>query len=937
MGYQSEQALEEDVIKQLVSQGYERVQVRDHAQLVDNFRSILNERNADKLEGKPLSDAEFRRIMIDISDKSIFDSAMILRDKYVLERDDETKVYLSFMDTLKWCKNKFQVTNQVSVEDTYKSRYDVTILINGLPLVQIELKRSGIAIAQAFNQIERYRKFNYTGLFRFIQLFVISNKMETRYYANSDQRIFKSAMFYWSDKNNQRINNLKDFVEDFLSPCKLAKMISRYMIINETDKVLMALRPYQVYAVEALIKRATETNNNGYIWHTTGSGKTLTSFKTSQILSREPNINKVIFLVDRKDLDSQTLAEFNKFENNSVDLTDNTRKLLQQLDDPTQNLIVTTIQKMANAIKTGHKAIERYKEDKVVFIIDECHRTQFGDMHRVIKQHFKNAQYFGFTGTPRFEENASQDGRATADIFGKCLHTYLIKDAIRDGNVLGFSVEYLNTFDTLKDNIDEEYVSKIDENEIWMADDRLKKVAKHLVANHHKKTRNQMYTSIFTVHSIPMAIRYYKIFKEMKEAGLHNLNVSTIFTYNPNEDMHKNREVYQQNENPKHSREELETVIKDYNKMFDKNYSTDTFDGFFNDVSQRVKRGMPGERLDILIVVDMFLTGFDSKKLNTLYVDRNLQYHTLIQAYSRTNRVEDETKPYGNIVCYRNLKENTDKAIELFSQTDDVDTVLSASFDEYLVEFKKQLIELYKVADTPEAVDRLEREDDIKEFVLTFRSLSRLMQMLKTFDEFSFDKDKLGIAQQTFQDYRGKYLNLYDAVRQKNKREINKVSVLDDIDFEVEILRNDLINVQYILDLLNQIDLTNKEEPDKARKQIRKLLEQADDDKLRLKADLIREFLDSVIPHLEEEIAIDDAYYEFEEEVKEGELQDFTKDQTYPIDLLKQLVSEYEYSGQLDNNLVEEGVSGGLLVRTKKIDNVKSFVQETVEKYGAVD
>ena len=592
---------------------------------------------------------------------------------------------------------------------------------------------------------------------------------------------------------------------------------------------------------------------------------------------------------------------------------------------------------MANAIKTGHKAIERYKEDKVVFIIDECHRTQFGDMHRVIKQHFKNAQYFGFTGTPRFEENASQDGRATADIFGKCLHTYLIKDAIRDGNVLGFSVEYLNTFDTLKDNIDEEYVSKIDENEIWMADDRLKKVAKHLVANHHKKTRNQMYTSIFTVHSIPMAIRYYKIFKEMKEAGLHNLNVSTIFTYNPNEDMHKNREVYQQNENPKHSREELETVIKDYNKMFDKNYSTDTFDGFFNDVSQRVKRGMPGERLDILIVVDMLLTGFDSKKLNTLYVDRNLQYHTLIQAYSRTNRVEDETKPYGNIVCYRNLKENTDKAIELFSQTDDVDTVLSASFDEYLVEFKKQLIELYKVADTPEAVDRLEREDDIKEFVLTFRSLSRLMQMLKTFDEFSFDKDKLGIAQQTFQDYRGKYLNLYDAVRQKNKREINKVSVLDDIDFEVEILRNDLINVQYILDLLNQIDLTNKEEPDKACKQIRKLLEQADDDKLRLKADLIREFLDSVIPHLEEEIAIDDAYYEFEEEVKEGELQDFAKDQTYPIDLLKQLVSEYEYSGQLDNNLVEEGVSGGLLVRTKKIDNVKSFVQETVEKYGAVD
>ncbi|OHO67318.1 restriction endonuclease subunit R [Staphylococcus sp. HMSC036D05] len=930
MGYQSEYALEEDVIQQLVSQGYERVQLRDHAQLVDNFRAILNERNKDKLNGEPLTDAEFRRIMIDISDKSVFESAMILRDKYVLERDDETKVYLSFMDTHKWCKNKFQVTNQVTVEDQYKSRYDVTILINGLPLVQIELKRSGIAISQAFNQIERYRKQNYRGLFRFIQLFVISNKMETRYYANSDQKIFKSFMFYWSDKNNQRINVLKDFIQDFLSPCKVAKMISRYMIINETDKILMALRPYQVYAVEALIKRATETNNNGYIWHTTGSGKTLTSFKTSQILSREPNINKVIFLVDRKDLDSQTLAEFNKFENDSVDLTDNTRKLLQQLEDPTQNLIVTTIQKMANAIKTGHKAIQRYKEDKVVFIIDECHRTQFGEMHRVIKQNFKNAQYFGFTGTPRFEENASQDGRATADIFGKCLHTYLIKDAIRDGNVLGFSVEYLNTFDTLKDNIDEEYVTKIDENEIWMADDRLKKVAQHLVTNHHKKTRNQKYTSIFTVQSIPMAIKYYKVFKEMREAGLHDLNVSTIFTYNPNEDIHKN-------ENLKHSREELETVIEDYNEMFNKNYSTDTFDGFFNDVSQRVKNGIPSERLDILIVVDMFLTGFDSKKLNTLYVDRNLQYHTLIQAYSRTNRVEEDTKPYGNIVCYRNLKENTDKAIELFSQTNDIDTVLSASFDEYLIEFRKRLIDLYKIADTPEKVDRLEREDDIKAFVLIFRDLARLMQMLKTFDEFKFDKDKIGIAGQTFEDFKGKYLNLYDEVRKKDKRAIEKVSVLDDIDFEVEILRNDLINVQYILDLLNQIDLTDKEQTEKARHQIRKLLEQADDDKLRLKADLIREFLDSVIPHLEEGTAIDDAYYEFEEEVKEGELQDFAKDQTYPIDLLKKLVNEYEYSGQLDNNLVEEGVSGGLLVRTKKIDNVKSFVQETVEKYGAVN
>src|SRR5699024_5845001 len=410
MSYESEHALEEDVLNQLEKQGFERVSLRNHAQLVNNFRNIINERNHDKLEGKPLSDNEFKRLMIDISDKSVFESAMILRDQYVLERDDETHVYLNLMNTQKWCQNQFQVTNQVSVQDTYQARYDVTLLINGLPLVQIELKRSGVGITEAFNQVERYRKQNYTGLFRFIQIFIVSNKMETRYYANSDYEIFKSHMFYWSDINNQRINQLKDFMEAFLEPCHIAKMISRYMITNETDRRLIVLRPYQFYAVEALLQRATETNNNGYIWHTTGSGKTLTSFKASQILSREPDIKKVIFLVYRKDLDSQTLEEFNKFEADSVDTTFNTKKLLKQMKDPTQPMVITTIQKMDQAIKSGAPEMERYQEDKVIFIIDECHRTQFGSMHRAIRQHFKNAQYFGFTGTPRFETNASQDG-----------------------------------------------------------------------------------------------------------------------------------------------------------------------------------------------------------------------------------------------------------------------------------------------------------------------------------------------------------------------------------------------------------------------------------------------------------------------------------------------------------------------------------------------
>lgn len=927
MGYQSEYGLEENVVKQLQDLGYERVLLRNETQLKENFRRILNERNADKLEGTPISDSEFKRIMIDISDKSVFESAQILRDKYVLERDDETKVYLSLMNIKKWCQNTFQVTNQVSVNDTHKSRYDVTVLINGLPLVQIELKRSGVAITEAFNQIERYRRQNYTGLFRFIQMFVVSNKMETRYYANSDQKIMKSHMFYWSDEKNERINVLKDFIESFLEPCHIAKMISRYMIINETDKILMALRPYQVYAVEALLNRAIETNNNGYIWHTTGSGKTLTSFKASQILAQEPDIKKVIFLVDRKDLDGQTLGEFNKFESDSVDRTFNTKKLLKQMDDPTRKLIITTIQKMDNAIKSGHPVMERYKEDKVVFIIDECHRTQFGSMHRIIRQHFGNAQYFGFTGTPRFEENASQDGRATADIFGESLHHYLIKDAIRDGNVLGFSVEYMNTFDRSEKIIEDGYVNKINETEIWMADERVQKVAEHIIANHNKKTRDQMYTGMLTVQSIPMAIQYYRVFQKLKEQGVHNFNVTTIFSYQDNEAIDDTMDEQTR-------RDILEGIIQTYNETFDKNFSTDTFDGYFNDVSNRVKKGLPDQKLDILIVVDMFLTGFDSKKLNTLYVDRNLQHHTLIQAYSRTNRVEEPTKPYGNIVAYRNLKEKTDEAIELFSKTDNTDTVLSLSFQAYLTKFKQALIELFELAETPQAVDQLEREEDQRDFVIAYRELAKHMQKLKTFDEFVFDKETLGIDEQTYEDYKGKYLDIYDKVMRPDKETGEGESILDNIDFNIEILRNDLINVQYILDLLNQIDLSDTEQQEKDIKEIRKVLDKADDDQLRLKSDLIRTFLDKVVPNLNEGDSIDDAYYNYESKVKVGELEQFSEETDYPLELLKSLVKEFEFSGHLNNNLIEEGVSGGLLIRTKKIKRVKSFIKEMVKKYS---
>ena len=702
MSYQSEAKLEEKLLSQLVDMGYQKIDIKDEDALHSNFRKIVNRRNIERLGGLELSDKEFERLLIIISGKSVFESAKILRDKHVLTRDDNSKVYIELFDVAKWCKNEFQVFSQITMEKTYENRYDVTILINGLPVVQIELKRSGIDVNEAFNQIDRYRKHSYKGLFRYIQIYVVSNSQETRYFSNSDNEILKSHMFYWSDANNKRINKLEDFAYDFLEKCRVSKIIARYMIINETDKQLMIMRPYQVYAVETIVDRATETGNNGYVWHTTGSGKTLTSFKASQILSNESNIEKVFFLVDRRDLDSQTIDEFNKFEPDSVDMVDSTASLVKKIKDSNKKMIVTTIQKMSNAINKNAHVLEEYRKKRVIFIIDECHRTQFGDMHKAISSHFENAQYFGFTGTPRFPENKSQDGRVTTDIFEKCLHKYLIKDAIRDGNVLGFSVEYISTFKSHINENDETKAEAINTDEVWMADERIESVVKHIISIHDSKTRNKEYTAILTVQSIDMLVKYYDAFKNVNS----NLKIAGIYTFGANEES--------KGIDSEHSRDSLERIMKDYNITFGTNYSTDTFKNYFSDVSKNVKKA----QIDILLVVDMFLTGFDSKTLNTLYVYRNLQYHGLIQAYSRTNRVEKDTKPYGNIVCYRNLKEQTDKAIQLFSNEENTDVVLMLSYDKYIEQFQKRFEELQSIAPSPEEVDELESEEDQKVFVL---------------------------------------------------------------------------------------------------------------------------------------------------------------------------------------------------------------------------
>jgi type I restriction enzyme R subunit len=915
MGYQSEAQLEKQLVEQLINQDFKPVKISNEEELVDNFRSQLNKHNEKRLNGIPFSDKEFERILRYVEGKSVYNSAKILRDKFVLEREDGSEVYIEFFDTKSWCKNLFQVTTQTTVVGKYVNRYDVTLLINGLPLVQIELKRRGLDLKEAFNQIERYRKHSYQGLYRYIQMFIVSNGVDTKYFANTDRELLFSQTFFWTNEKNVRISNLNEFTATFLEKCHVSKIIARYMVINDTEKTLMVMRPYQIYAVEALVKRALETGNNGYVWHTTGSGKTLTSFKVSQILSKEPSIKKVFFLVDRKDLDSQTLAEFNKFEKDCVDTTDKTSTLVKQVKDVNKPLIITTIQKMAKAINSPKYAsvMDKYKDEKVIFIIDECHRSQFGDMHKDITKHFSKAQYFGFTGTPRFKENKSSDGRVTADLFEECLHYYLIKDAIKDENVLGFSVEYVTTFKGQFDGNDDTKAKSINTEEVFMDDKRISLVASHIIKNHPLKTRNREYTAIFTADSIEMLVKYYDKFKELD----HNLNIAGIFSFGANEDSEGKDE---------HSRDSLERIIKDYNKIFETNYSTDTFSNYFADVSKRVKNA----QIDILIVVNMFLTGFDSKTLNTLYVDKNLKYHELIQAFSRTNRIEKSTKPYGNVVCYRNLKKHTDEAIRLFSLTDNTDKVLMESYDHYLKLFKQKLKDLYNIALLPKDVDLLETEDEKKEFIIAFRELSKVLVKLQTFTDFEFNEENLGISEQKYQDFKSKYFTIYDSVK---KEENEKVSVLADIDFGIELMHTDKINVSYIMNLIRNIDMEDEKKRDKDINHIKKELERADSEDLRLKVDLLKSFLEKVIPNLSKEDSIDEAYNEFENKQRKEDIYNFSQEVGVAEDIIKEHVAEYEYSGIVKQDELSDIINAPLLKKRKLVKVIKDFIIKHVQKY----
>lgn len=916
MAYQSEAQLEKLLIKDLANRSFHEIEISDIEALELNFRKELSVFNQDKLCDTPLSDKEFERIMLDVNGKSVHQSAKILRDKLLLNRDDGTDIYLELFDQKDYMRNHFQVTSQVTVTGTYTNRYDVTVLANGLPIIQIELKRRGMDIKQAFNQIERYRKHSYQGLFRYVQMFVISNGVDTKYFANTDSKPMFSFAFFWTDNANNRITKLQEFAHDFLTPSHITKMISRYTIINDTDKNLMVMRPYQVYAVEALTKTALQTGSGGFIWHTTGSGKTLTSFKCSQILAKEPSIKKVIFVVDRTDLDTQTTKEFNKFEDDSIDSTTNTGVLAKQLEDVDRSLIVTTIQKLSNAVcnKKYTDILKKFANEKVIIIFDECHRSTFGEQLRDIQKCFTKLQIFGFTGTPRFLENKSQDGRTTADIFGKCLHTYLIKEAITDNNVLGFSIEYMKTFDGEINEFDKSMVHGIDTTEIYDNPERISLVANHIIASHNAKTRNRQYCAIFATSGVPNLIKYYDAFKEID----HNLNISAVFSYGANEESEGRDE---------HSRDALERIITDYNKIFGTKYSTDTFSSYNKDISKKVKIG----QIDILIVVNMYLTGFDSKPLNTLYVDKNLEYHGLLQAFSRTNRVEHSTKPFGNIVCYRNLKKKTDEAIKLFSQTDNVDDVLLKDYQFYLDLFKDKAGELFKIAMTPEDVDKLQGEDAQKEFVVAFRDLNKVVQVLKTFIEFEFDEAITSLSHQEFEDYRSKYLLIYESLKKDGA--YDKTSILVDIDFSIELMATDRINVSYIMNLIRNIDVEDKKQQKKDVEHIRKEIERSDSLELRRKVDLIRKFLDDVVPVATPVDNMDDLYDKFESEEKIEEIKVFSNKNELDSDFLQKEIATYEFTNIMDKESILNNINKPLLTKTKISTKIIAFIESIVEKY----
>ena len=877
--YQSEADLEKEFIRLLCELGYERLTIHKEADLIANLRTQL-----EKLNNYRFTDGEWKRFWDEVlanTNSGILEKTRLIQEDYVqvLRRDNGESKNIQFIDKKCIHNNSLQVINQyaISTEEgaAHDNRYDVTVLVNGLPLIHIELKRRGVPIREAFNQIDRYQRDSFwasSGLYEFVQIFVISNGTNTKYYSNTTRfnhikdakaqkakkaKTSNSFEFtsFWADANNRIIPDLVDFTKTFFCKHTILNILTRYCVFT-AENMLLVMRPYQIVATERILNRIEIANNykkygtvagGGYIWHTTGSGKTLTSFKTAQLATKLDYIDKVLFVVDRKDLDYQTMKEYDRFEKGAANSNTSTAVLKRQLEDDNARIIITTIQKLATFIKknAGHSVFDK----RVVIIFDECHRSQFGDMHQAITKYFKKYHLFGFTGTPIFAVNAGVSKnptlRTTEQAFGDQLHAYTIVDAINDKNVLPFRVDYIKTMDAEPD-IDDKEVWDINREKAFLAPERIRLVTDYILTHFDQKTyrgdktytysvlqniaevasagskqqieeikqkqRVSGFNSIFAVSSVDAAKLYYAEFqRQMAENPQKRLKVAVIYSYGANEE--KTDGILDE-ENPEDtsaldqsSRDFLDAAIRDYNGMFHTNYSTDgdKFQNYYKDVSLRMKN----KELDLLIVVNMFLTGFDATTLNTLWVDKNLKMHGLIQAYSRTNRILNSIKVFGNIVCFRNLQKRTDDAISLFGDKEAGGIVLMRGYKDYYFGYEdadgkyhpgyQDMIEELTTK-FPLTEERITGEQRQKEFIVLFGTILRMRNLLTSFDEFAGSEI---LSERDFQDYLGRYQDLRDEWKNR-KPGGEKEDITDDIVFEIELIKQIEINIDYILLLVQK-------------------------------------------------------------------------------------------------------------------------------------
>ena len=934
MPVQSEAALENGLIATLQQMNYEYVQIEEEKNLRTNFKSQLEKHNRKKLEetGRTeFTEAEFEKILIYLEGGTRFEKAKKLRDLFPLELDDGEHLWVEFLNRTHWCQNEFQVSNQITIEGRKKCRYDVTILINGLPLVQIELKRRGVELKQAYNQIQRYHKTSFHGLFDYIQLFVISNGVNTRYFANNPNSGYKFT-FNWTDAANIPFNDLEKFATSFFDKCTLGKIIGKYIVLHEGDKCLMVLRPYQFYAVEKILDRVKNSNNNGYIWHTTGAGKTLTSFKAAQLVAESDDVDKVMFVVDRHDLDTQTQSEYEAFEPGAVDSTDNTDELVKRLHGNSK-IIITTIQKLNAAVSKQwySRRIEEIRHSRIVMIFDECHRSHFGDCHKNIVRFFDNTQIFGFTGTPIFVENAV-DGHTTKEIFGNCLHKYLIKDAIADENVLGFLVEYYHG------NADVDNASQ----------NRMTEIAKFILNNFNKSTFDGEFDALFAVQSVPTLIRYYKIFKSLNP----KIRIGAVFTYASNssqDDALTGMNTGSYVSESTGEADELQAIMGDYNDMFGTSFTTENFRAYYDDINLRMKKKKTDMKsLDLCLVVGMFLTGFDSKKLNTLYVDKNMDYHGLLQAFSRTNRVLNEKKRFGKIVCFRDLKSNVDASIKLFSNSNNLEDIVRPPFNEVKKNYQELTTNFLEQYPTPSSIDLLQSEKDKKLFILAFRDVIKKHAEIQVYDEFEEDAADLGMTEQQFMDFRSKYLDIYDTFaggckpseenqtpdEDTESTETSTESGIDDIDFCLELLHSDIINVTYILELIADLNPYSADYKEKRTYIIDTMIKDAE---LRNKAKLIDGFIQQNVDDDRDNFMARKQKFDGTSDLEErlnnyitternNAVDKLAKEEGLDVTVLNHYLSEYDYLQKEQPEIIQQALKEKHLGLVKRRNTLKRIM-----------